>query len=220
VVKIYLDSGSLEDIRRYGSKVEGFTTNPSLMKAAGITNYLSFAEKALYAAADKPISMEVISDDFHAMEKQARALASLGNSVIVKIPVTNTKGESCIPLIKDLRDVRLNITAVMTREQIDALGEVDSQLNIVSIFAGRIADTGRDPEWTMLHAKGVIKKSLRLWASAREILNVSQAEECGCDIITLGPSLINKLDLHGKPLAEYSLETVRQFHEDGKGIQW
>ena len=220
MVRIFLDSADISMLTKYGpdKRVVGITTNPALMKKSGISSYRNFATIVLGIAAGRPVSLEVTADDFDQMERQAHTLASWGENVWVKIPVTNTRGESCVPMVKRMKYLRLNITAVMTREQIDALAEVDHPWNIVSIFAGRIADTGRDPEWTMRHARGVLKKSQLLWASAREVLNVSQAESCRADIITLTPDLIAKLDLHGKSLAEYSMDTVRMFHEDGKGM--
>ena len=220
MVRIFLDSADIAMLTKYGAdkRVVGITTNPALMKKSGISSYRNFTTIVLGIAAGRPVSLEVTADDFDEMEKQARTLASWGENVWVKIPVTNTRGESCVQMIKRMNDMRLNITAVMTHEQIEALAEVDQPWNIVSIFAGRIADTGRDPEWTMRHARGVLKKSQLLWASAREVLNVSQAESCHADIITLTPDLLTKLDLHGKSLAQYSLETVCMFHEDGKGL--
>jgi transaldolase len=220
VVRIFLDTADIAMMHKFGAdkRVMGFTTNPALMKKSGIGSYRNFASIVLGIAAGRPVSFEVTADDFATMERQARELASWGDNVWVKIPITNTRGESCVPLVKPLNDMRLNITAVMTRDQIDMLAEVDRPWNIVSIFAGRIADTGRDPDWHMAYARGVLKKSQLLWASAREVLNVYQAEARKCDIITLTPDLIAKLDLHGKSLAEYSLETVKMFHNDGKGI--
>ena len=220
MVRIFLDSADIAMLTKYGSdkRVVGITTNPALMKKSGIASYRNFAAIVLGIAAGRPVSLEVTADDFDEMERQARTIYEWGQNIWIKIPITNTRGESTIPLIAKMKDMRINVTAVMTRDQIDALEEVDRPWNIVSVFAGRIADTGRDPEWTMRHARGVLKKSQLLWASAREVLNVSQAESAGTDIITLTPDLIGKLDLHGKSLAEYSLDTVRMFHEDGKGL--
>ena len=219
-MRIFLDSADIAMLQKHGhdKRVMGVTTNPALMKKSGIASYRNFATIVLGIAAGRPVSFEVTADDFDEMERQAREIYEWGTNIWIKIPVTNTRGESCIPLVRRMNDMRVNITAVMTRDQIDALAEIDRPWNIVSIFAGRIADTGRDPEWTMRHARGALKKSQILWASAREVLNVYQAEECRVDIITLTPDLIGKLDLHGKNLSEYSLETVRMFHNDGKGI--
>ena len=220
MVRIFLDSADIAMLTKYGAdkRVVGITTNPALMKKSGIASYRNFATIVLGIAAGRPVSLEVTADDFGEMEKQAREIYEWGTNIWIKIPVTNTRGESCVPLVHRMKDMRVNITAVMTRDQIDALAEIDRPWNIVSIFAGRIADTGRDPEWTMRHARGKLPKSQILWASAREVLNVYQAEQCKADIITLTPDLIGKLDLHGKSLAEYSLDTVRMFHEDGKGL--
>lgn len=220
MVRIFLDSADIATLNKYGAdkRISGITCNPSLMKKSGIASYRNFATIALGIAAGRPLSLEVTSDDFDEMERQAREIYGWGENIWIKIPITNTKGESSIPLIERLKDMRINITAVMCKEQIDALKGVDRPWNIVSIFAGRIADTGRDPQWHMRHARGKLPKSQILWASAREVLNVYQAEECKTDIITLLPELVGKLDLHGKTLAEYSLETVRQFFNDGKGI--
>lgn len=220
-LRIFLDSADIATLNKYSTdkRVQGITCNPSLMRKSGITSYRNFATIVLGIANGRPVSLEVTADDFDEMEHQARTLAEWGANVWVKIPITDTKGNLTIPLIKKLPDLRLNITAVMTKEQIEALKEVDRPWNIVSIFAGRIADTGRNPEWYMRVARGELPKSQILWASAREILNVSQAEASAADIITLTPDLIDKLSLHGKSLAEYSLETVQQFHNDGKGVK-
>ena len=218
MVKIYVDTSDVVQLHKWlrDPRIVGATTNPALMKKSGITSYRNFARIVLGIANGKPVSFEVLADDFTEMERQARELASWGENVYVKIPITNTKGESSVPLIEKLQDLHLNITAVMTGAQIEALAKITSQHHIISVFAGRIADTGRDPTYMMRLARKAHAQIL--WASAREVLNVYQAEECGCDIITLTPDLIAKLDLHGKSLAEYSLETVKMFYEDGKGI--
>jgi len=219
VVKIFLDTADVDRLQLYGNdrRVHGITTNPALMKKAGIGSYRNFATIVLGIANGRPVSLEVTADDLDEMERQARELASWGENVYVKLPVTNTRGESTIPLIEKLQEFKLNITAVMTGAQIEALRPVLCGHHILSVFAGRIADTGRDPVHIMRKAR--LCHAQVLWASAREVLNVYQAEECGCDIITLTPDLIGKLDLHGKSLTDYSLETVKQFHEDGKGIK-
>lgn len=218
MVKIFADTSDLVELHKWtrDSRISGCTTNPSLMAKSGIKSYRNFATIVLGMASGKPVSFEVLADDFDEMETQARELASWGENVYVKIPVTNTKGETSYALIEKLQDLHLNITAVMTCAQIEALRNITAQNHIISIFAGRIADTGRDPMHTMRKAR--LCKAQILWASAREVLNVSQAEECGADIITLSPNLLEKLDMHGKNLAEYSLETVRQFFADGEGI--
>lgn len=218
MVKLFIDTSDVIQLQKWlrDARIVGATTNPALMKKSGIKSYRNFALLVLGIANGKSVSFEVLADEFDEMEAQARELASWGENVYVKIPITNTRGDSSIPLIEKLRDLRLNITAVMTVLQIEELRGLLGQHHILSVFAGRIADTGRDPAYMMRFARRGIAQVL--WASAREILNVSHAEECGCDIITLTPELIAKLDLHGKSLAEYSLETVRMFHEDGKGI--
>jgi transaldolase len=212
---IYADGADVATIRALASdrRIEGFTSNPSLMKKAGITDYREFGRLALDAAGGKPVSFEVLADDFREMERQAREIASWGDNVFVKIPVTNTLGESSVPLVKALKEIPLNITAVMTTQQVDALWDVAMPHHIVSVFAGRILDTGVEP---MAFSGGQGFKTL--WASAREVFHVKMAEEFGYDIITLTPDLIAKLPLQGKDLQEYSLETVRQFARDAEGI--
>lgn len=216
---IYVDSGDITQLQKcvLDKRVQGITTNPSLMKKSGIGSYRNFATIVLGIANGKPVSLEVLADDLDLMEEQAIQLSSWGENVYVKIPITNTRGESTIPLIEKMHDYNLNITAVMCGSQIEALEGKVQQHHIVSVFAGRIADTGRDPCHMIKKAKKL--KCKVLWASAREVFNVYQAEECDCDIITLSPDLIAKLDLHGKNLAEYSLETVRQFYNDGQGVK-
>ena len=212
MVAIYLDSGSLKDIERYADdpRISGITTNPSILKKEGITDYRSFARAVLSRSGDKPVSFEVLADGFREMERQAREIASWGPNVYVKLPITNTRGESIVPLLDALGDLNLNITAVMTVEQTEELYEWVRPHHIVSVFAGRIMDTGRLP--TTCHP------CKTLWASAREVYHVTLAEEYGYDIITLTPDLIAKLSLRHKDLAQYSLETVAQFHRDGQGI--
>ena len=218
MVALYLDTADMLMLHKYAldPRILGITTNPALMRKSGIKSYRNFAIMALGHAHGRPISLEVLADDWYEMEKQAREVASWGDNVWVKIPITNTRGESCAPLVKKLGNLRLNITAIMTQQQIDDLKPVIASHHIVSIFAGRIADTGRDPVYTVKHARKLGAKVL--WASTREVLNIAQAEECGCDIITLTPDLIDKLSLHGKSLGEYSRETVTMFHRDGEGI--
>ena len=220
---IYADGADLKSMEALtrDERIAGWTTNPSLMKKAGIYDYPSFAFAVLKIAAGKPVSFEVFADDFKTMEKQALEIASWGQNVYVKIPVTNTAGNPAYELIWRLsKSIKVNVTAVMTPDQ--ARLAIDSLRGggIVSVFAGRIADTGRDPARIMRSAKAKIGKSgtQLLWASAREVYNVRQAEECGCDIITLSPELIGKLAGFDRDLAEYSLETVRQFHRDAAGF--
>lgn len=199
----------------------GFTTNPTLMCKAGITDYENFARGALAAIPDRPISFEVFSDDFAEMEQQALRIASWGHNVYVKIPVTNTHGEPAVPLIGRLsaKGVKLNVTALMTLQQVSDVKEamVGCPSGCISVFAGRIADTGRDPVPIMREAVGILESCANLqliWASPRELLNVFQADSIGCHIITATKDILNKLPLVGKDLNEYSLETVKMFRED------
>lgn len=223
-IKIFADGANLEDMKRVHKEgtVRGLTTNPTLMKKAGITNYEQFAKDVLKEITDIPISFEVFSDDFESMEKEALLISSWGKNVNVKIPITNTKGESSIPLIKKLSDqgVQLNVTAILTLEQIK---EVRKALNpnvdnIVSIFAGRIADTGVDPMPIMKKAVKLFQGTNNqiLWASTRELLNIFQAEKCGCHIITITYDILKKFNMIGKDLKELSLETVQMFASDAK----
>ena len=218
MVALYVDSADVMAIHKYCKdvRISGCTTNPALMKKSGIKSYRNFATMILGMVSGKPVSLEVLADDLDEIEAQAREISTWGDNVWVKLPITNTRGESIVPLVRKLTDLRLNITAVMTQQQIDELRPVVARHHIVSIFAGRIADTGRDPIYTVKHAQQLGAKIL--WASTREVLNISQAEECGCDIITLTPDLIEKLVMHGKSLTEYSLETVKMFRNDGQGI--
>lgn len=220
-IAIYLDGADLASMGVLADKVDGFTTNPSLMKKCGISDYRAFAREVLNLSAGKPVSFEVLSDDFGNMEREAREISSWGENVYVKIPIVNTANLATNDLIRKLSaKISVNVTAVLSKDQ--ARGAIDSLVSagIVSVFAGRIADTGRDPSRIMRSARARIGKSrvLLLWASAREAFNVVQAEEAGCDIITLSPELLGKLDGFGKDLAGYSLETVRQFHRDAAGV--
>lgn len=226
-VKIYSDGAIVEDmIASYNTgNVKGFTTNPTLMKKAGITDYNKFANEVVNRFPDVPISFEVFADDFETMEKEARKISLYGENVYVKIPITNTKGETSIPLIKKLSEdnIKLNITAILTKKQIDETVDAlkNGVKNIVSVFAGRIADTGVDPIDIMKYAvmKCKEKKGTELlWASSRELLNIFQANEVGADIITCTPSIIKKLDMVGMDLEELSLETVKMFNRDIKDL--
>jgi len=201
--------------------IKGFTTNPTLMRKAGVTDYEAFAKQVLAAIPDRPISFEVFSDDFREMERQALKIADWGPTVSVKIPITNTRGESCRALICRLArsGVKLNVTAVMTLEQVyEVLPALDgSTAGYISIFAGRIADTGRDPVPVMRAAVEALAATPQIeliWASPREVLNVCQASEVGCHIITATSDILKKLCLLGKDLLEYSLETVKMFRDD------
>ena len=222
-VKLFQDGAELGPMiaAKKGGLVSGFTTNPTLMRKAGVADYKAFAVKAIAAIPDLPISFEVFSDDFDTMEREAREIASWGGNTYVKIPITNTKGELSDPLISKLSKEKfsLNVTAILTLDQVrEVATAVDpSARTIVSVFAGRIADTGVDPVKMMTLAAQILKplpKAELLWASPREVLNVIQAQDCGCQIITATPDIIARVPLLGKDLKQYSLETVKMFHED------
>jgi transaldolase len=223
-VALYFDGASLSDMEaavRQGV-VEGFTTNPTLAAKAGVRDYRHFAREALARVGDLPISFEVLADDLRGMGVQAREIASWGGNVYVKIPICNTRRESSIPLIRELaaEGLRVNVTAAMTLGQVRAVAEAvrPDVPSIVSIFAGRIADTGRDPCPMMAAAVELCRDlpSLQvLWASPREVLNVYQADACGVDVIVLTADLLAKLSLRGRDLEEFSRETVQMFYEDG-----
>ena len=219
---IYLDGADLSLMAQFHDKVSGFTTNPSLMRKAGISHYSGFAKHALVAAKGKPISFEVFADDMEGMNRQAREISSWGENVYVKIPCTNTKGESTDLLIRRLASngIKLNITAVMTFEQINNLCRcLTDTPAIFSIFCGRIADTGRDPIPFITRALTVKQHNTKvLWASTREVLNVRQAQQVGCDIITLTPDLLKKTEFLDRNLSDYSLETVKMFYDDSRGF--
>lgn len=224
-IKLYADGAELQamkEVYREGL-VKGFTTNPSLMKKAGVNDYEVFARAVLAEITDVPISFEVISDDFGLMEQEARKIASWGSNVNIKIPITNTRGESSVPLIEKLSSdgLSLNVTAILTMEQVR---EVAAVLNpgvssIVSVFAGRIADTGRDPVPYMKESVAILKDNPGaevLWASSRELLNIFQADECGCHIITVTNDILKKLATVGRDLKEFSLDTVKMFFKDAQ----
>lgn len=222
-VKIFADGADLKGMKEAAAHpyVKGFTTNPTLMRQAGVTDYKQFALDVLKLIPDRPVSFEVFADDFPTMEAQGREIASWGSNVYVKVPVTNTKGEFAGPLMTRLSSacVKLNVTAIMTNEQVRRVAAVLAKdaPAIVSVFAGRIADTGRDPVPIMREAVALLKerpKAELLWASPRELLNIFQADEIGCHIITVTGDVIRKLALVGKDLDRYSLETVAMFHKD------
>jgi len=226
-IKIFADGADKKSILLLAKKswVKGFTTNPTLMRKAGITNYQAFAKEILAKIKIKPISFEVFSDDFSEMERQAKLIASWGKNVYIKIPITNTKGKSSSALIKKLskEGIKLNITAIFTLLQIKHILPALSKKTpvIISVFAGRIADTGKDPMPLMKTAKKLLKKYPKaelLWASPRELLNIFQAEKTGCDIITVQPDILAKSALIGKNLKTFSLETVKMFYEDAKSV--
>ena len=223
--KVFADGANLQDIKRLNDDpfIAGLTTNPTLIKNAGISNYTSFAEQVLEVVRVKPISFEVISDDLTEMREQAVKISSWGQNVYVKIPVTNTKGKSTAGLVHDLtsKGIKVNVTAIFTFAQIEEMSEAVANgcAGNLSVFAGRIADTGRDPIPYIEKAIEVSSNRPELeviWASPREVLNIFQADEIGCDIITVTPDLIKKLSNRGKDLNQYSLETVEMFYEDAK----
>jgi transaldolase len=222
-IKIFADGADKNGILEMSRKsfISGFTTNPTLMRKAGIKNYKAFALDILSMVADRPISFEVFSDDFNEMYAQALEIAGWGNNVYVKIPVTNTRAAPAFPLIKRLaaERVKQNITALMTINQVQqvsaALAEGPS--SYISIFAGRIADTGRDPLPIMAEAIEILRpypQQELIWASPRELLNIFQADSIGCHIITATHDILKKLHLINKNLEEYSLETVKMFYDD------
>ncbi len=222
-IKIFADGADLASMKaaHASGRVQGFTTNPTLMRQAGVTDYQVFAREVLKEIRDLPVSFEVFADDFEAMGEQARLISSWGDNVYVKIPVTNTLGQSSADLVRELSasGVKVNVTALLTLEQVDAIAEAlhPTTPAVVSVFAGRIADTGMDPAPIMslalerLHGRPMAEL---LWASPREVLNIYQAAEIGCHIITVSPDLLAKLALKGKDLAVYSLETVAMFRRD------
>lgn len=226
-IKVYSDGAVLETMLKdlNSGLVSGFTTNPSLMKKAGITSYIGFAKEVLKDIKEFPVSFEVFADDIEIMEKEAEKIASLGENVYVKIPVTNSKGESTVDLMKCLaaKGVKINATAIFTLEQVrEVVGALRAGTpGIVSVFAGRIADTGVDPVPIMKEALSICRQKdgvELLWASPRETYNIYQADELGVDIITCTSDLIQKLSLNGKDLTEYSLETVQMFLKDSTSL--
>jgi transaldolase len=224
-VKIFADGADAAGMRELHQNplIRGFTTNPTLMRKAGVTDYRAFARDILQAIPDRPISFEVFSDEFAEMERQALEISQLGPNVYVKIPITNTRGESSYGLVHSLADhgVKVNVTAMLPLDQVvcilPALENAPS--SCVSIFAGRIADTGRDPVPIMAAAVELLRPYPNIeliWASPRELLNVFQADVIGCHIITVTHDILKKLDLVGRDLHRYSLDTVKMFYEDAK----
>jgi transaldolase len=223
--KIFADGAELDGMLALYRQphIKGFTTNPTLMRKAGISDYREFALQALRAITDKPISFEVFSDEFHVMERQAHEIATWGENVYVKIPVTNTRRTPAYDLIHRLSHsgVKVNVTAILT---IDQVREVSAAVkggapSNVSVFAGRIADTGRDPVPLMSEAVQILSAEPRaelIWASPRELLNIFQADAIGCHIITVTHDILKKLPIVGKSLDDYSLETVKMFYDDAK----
>jgi transaldolase len=224
-VRLFQDGADIGSMRKayLEGVVQGFTTNPTLMRKAGITDYEAFAREAIASIPDVPISFEVFSDTLDDMEREARIIASWGGTTYIKIPISDTRRESTAPLIRKLSSegLALNITALLTLEQVrETAAALDpASPSIVSVFAGRIADTGIDPLPVMREALQILAPLPRaelLWASPREVLNVYQADEVGCHIITATADILSKLALTGKDLREYSLETVRMFYADAQ----
>jgi len=222
-VQIYADGADLDSIVTLNDNplISGFTTNPSLLKKSGITDYRAFAKEVLSVVIDKPVSFEVIADEFDEMEDQANEISSWADNVYVKIPVMNTNGQPSFELIRSLSHagVKLNVTAVMTHRQVgNIVDNLDpNTASIISVFAGRIADVGVNPYLFMLKAKmtAMVKPTIKvLWASPRQLYDIFQAESARCDIITVSHELLSKLPLIGKELHIYSQETVKQFYDD------
>jgi transaldolase len=224
-VKLFADGADIEGMLEMYSNphIKGFTTNPTLMRKAGVKDYESFARHILESIPDRPISFEVFADDFVDMERQARLIADWGDNVFVKIPITNTKRESSAALVQRLsRDgIKLNVTALLTLGQVRVISGAlqGGAPACVSVFAGRIADTGRDPVPIMAAAVETLRdvpNAELIWASPRELLNVVHADSVGCHIITATNDILKKLALFGKDLAQYSLETTQMFHGDAQ----
>lgn len=222
-VKIFADGADMNGMLEMYKKpyIQGLTTNPSLMRKAGIKDYKKFCIDVLSQITDKSISFEVFSDDFMEMEDQALEISSWGENAYVKIPVMNTKREFCYPLVSRLaaKNVKLNVTALMTLDQVEnVVSALDSKIpSYISVFAGRIADTGRDPEPIISSSLDIMKKcpsAELIWASTREMLNIFQAEQAGCHIITVTNDILKKLDKIGYDLEEYSYDTVKMFYND------
>jgi transaldolase len=225
-IKIFADGASLPSMLESARdpRIAGFTTNPTLMRKAGVADYRAFAREVLAAIRDKPISFEVFADELDEMGRQARDIATWGDNVYVKIPITNTRRTSTTGLVRELATagVKVNVTAICTLEQVreTARALAGGAPSVISVFAGRIADTGYDPVPLMREAHAICRAAdpriELLWASPRELLNAIQAAEVGCDIITMTDDLLKKLALVGKSLAEFSLETVQMFHRDAQ----
>jgi len=222
-IKIFADGADVARLTELAADplIKGFTTNPTLMRQAGVTNYAAFVQALAAQIGDRPVSFEVVSDDFTEMERQALVLHGLGDTVYVKIPITDSAGVSATPLMARLAaaGVRVNATAIMTLEQVRAATRAlgGGPAAVISVFAGRIADAGVDPVPLMSEARQIVAAHANLellWASPREVLNVVQADRVGCDIITATPDLLRKLDLLGRDLGEFSLATVRMFCDD------
>lgn len=223
MIKLFADGADLQSIRELEAvdMVSGYTTNPTLMRQAGVTDYLEFSKSLAAEVPNKPLSLEVIADSFDEMVRQAKLLSSLAENIYVKIPIVNTKGEATIPVVTELTEigVKVNVTAVMTEDQARAVLDAvqDRTPLIISVFAGRIADTGRDPCDLITNiavAKQNRKNCELLWASTREVFNIVQAENSGCDIITVTNSILSKLPSFGRDLQQFTIETVEMFYRD------
>ena len=224
-VKIFADGADLKDILEYYANplIKGFTTNPTLMRKSGITDYEGFARQVLEHATDRPISFEVFSDEFDEMERQAHKISTWGKNVFVKIPITNTSKKSSAELVRRLASdgVQLNVTALMTPDQVRMISPIlgNRVPSYISIFAGRIADTGREPAPLMKEAVEIMSQFPNqelIWASPRELLNIYHAEDVGCHVITVSHDILKKLTLLGKDLDEFSLDTVKMFYHDAQ----
>ena len=224
-IKLFADGADLGDILELSANplIAGFTTNPTLMRKAGVTDYESFARRVLEAVPDRPVSLEVFADGFAEIEAQALQIAAWGDNVYVKVPVTNPEGEPSNDLLRRLafEGVKVNVTALMTVEQVEAVRDAlaAGPPSFVSLFAGRIADTGRDPVPMVQDALALLGETPHLslvWASPREVLNIFQADAVGCHVITATSDILRKLAFVGKDLREFSLETVRMFHADAQ----
>ncbi|MCB9062449.1 MAG: transaldolase [Halobacteriovoraceae bacterium] len=227
-IKIYADGADKAEMLEMAKReyIQGLTTNPTLMKKAGVKDYVSFCKDILSEIKELPISFEVFADEFEEMKRQALEIKSWGNNVYVKIPIMNTKKQYSYELINDLTNagVKLNVTAIFTQKQVEELLKNTEKTKglVVSVFAGRIADTGVDPVPLMSKCKQLTKNhsdyTELLWASPREVLNIFQANECGCDIITVSGDILNKLKLLGKDLEDFSNETVKMFYNDATSV--
>ena len=228
-IKIFADGADLAGLVALAREpwIKGFTTNPTLMARAGVADYHAFANAVLAAVPDRPISFEVFSDNFSEMERQAREIASWGKNVYVKIPVTNTRGESSAMLVRTLSHdgVQINVTAIMTLDQVDEVARAvaGGAPSCISVFAGRIADTGRDPVPHMAKALALLERAPEaelVWASPRELLNIFQADRIGCHIITVTADILQKIPLIGRDLDQFSLDTVKMFYNDGRRVSF
>jgi transaldolase len=221
--RIFADGADLDSILSLAAdpRIKGFTTNPTLMHKAGLTRYAEFAQSLLEQVTHHPVSFEVFADDPEEIRRQAQLIAGWGENVYVKVPITTTDGESLAPLIRELSEggIKVNVTALFTTAQVELItaAVMDGAPSNISVFAGRIADAGVDPVPIMVRSLEIMERAPRaelIWASPREILNLVQADRIGCHIITVTHDLLKKLDCLGKSLEQYSLETVRMFHDD------